>query len=31
MFWSIDSDDYNNKCGHGNFALIKTVSNIVKD
>lgn len=29
MFWSLDSDDYNNACGYGRFPLISTVYNIV--
>lgn len=29
MFWAVDNDDYNNLCGGGKFALIKTVANIV--
>lgn len=29
MFWDLDNDDYNNRCGFGNYPLISTVFNIV--
>lgn len=30
MFWSVDSDDHSNKCGHGKFPLISTVAKKIK-
>jgi chitinase len=29
MFWALDNDDYDNKCGGGRFPLISAVYNIV--
>jgi len=29
MFWDLATDDFNNRCGHGKFPLIGTVSHIL--